>query len=427
MAQTLFRDVQVIDGSGAAPFSADVLVADNRIKSIGRRPGGLAAPPDADVVEGGGATLMPGLVEAHAHPSFANTPSLPALGEIPPEEHTLITMKFVRLLLDHGFTSINSAAAAKPRLDVVIRNAINAGDIPGPRMLAASPEMTVTSGLGDVRLQHLHRETFAVIADGPDEFRRWARFFVREGVDTLKINPSGDEGAPGSRAHTTVMTEAEVAAVCEVAWAHDKRVAAHARSAESVKMALRHGAQMIFHATLADEEALDMLEAARDRIFVAPTIGITWAALKEAPALRGVPLPAEAARRLERELEQGAANMKALSRRGVRVLPGGDYGLGYNPMPRNARDLEHFVRLFDFTPMQAIEAATRHGGELMMQGDALGQVREGYLADLLLVDGDPLRDIAILQDAGRLLAIMKDGRFHKPPQPRRQARPLAAE
>ena len=422
MTDTLFTNVQVIDGSGAAPFTADVLVAGNRVKGIGRQPGVLRAAGDATVVEGGGATLMPGLVESHAHPSFANTPTIPALGDIPPEEHTLITMKFVRLLLDHGFTSINSAAAAKPRLDVVIRNAINAGDIPGPRMLAASPEMTVTGGLGDVRLHHIHRDTFAVIADGPEEFRRWARFFVREGVDTLKINPSGDEGVPTAPAHTTVMTDAEVAAVCDVARQHDKRVAVHARSADSVKMSLRHGAQIIYHATLCDEEALDMLEAARDRVFVSPTIGITWAVYKERGAMS-----AASARRLERELEQGCANMKALQRRGVRVLPGGDYGFAFNPMPNNARDLEHFVKLFGYSPMEAIVAATKYGGELMMQGDELGQVKEGYLADLLLVDGDPLRDVSILQDAGRLLAIMKDGRFHKLPQPRRHAQPLAAE
>jgi len=422
MTDTVFRNVLVIDGSGAAPFTADVLVAGNRIKGIGRQPGTVRAAPDATVVDGGGATLMPGLVEAHAHPSFANTPSMPALGDIPPEEHTLITMKFVRLLLDHGFTSINCAAAAKPRVDIVIRNAINAGDIPGPRMLAASPEMTVTGGLGDVRLNHIHRETFAVVADGADEFRRWARFFVREGVDTLKINPSGDEGVPGAPAHTTVMTDAEIAAVCDVARHHDKRVAAHARSADSVKMVLRHGGQIIYHATLADEEALDMLEAAKDRVFVAPTIGITWAAYKE----RGT-LSAAAARRLDHELEQGCANMKALQRRGVRVLPGGDYGFAFNPMPRNARDLEHFVRLFGFGPMEAIISATKYGGELMMQGSDLGLVKEGYLADLLLVDGNPIDDISILQDADRLLAIMKDGRFHKPPSPRRHAQPLAAE
>jgi imidazolonepropionase-like amidohydrolase len=111
----------------------------------------------------------------------------------------------------------------------------------------------------------------------------------------------------------------------------------------------------------------------------------------------------------------------------VRVLPGGDYGFEFNPMPRNARDLAHFVKLFSFSPMEAIVAATRLGGELMMRGGDLGLVKEGALADLLLVDGDPLADIAILQDADRLLAVMKDGQFHKTPRPRRHAQPLAAE
>lgn len=436
MTDTLFRNVRVIDGSGAAPFAAEVLVSGNRIKALARRPATLAVAPDAVVVDGGGATLMPGLVESHAHPSFINTPSSPALGEVPPEEHTLLTAKFAKMLLDHGFTALHSAASAKPRLDVVVRNAINAGDIVGPRMLAASLEMTVTSGLGDVRLNHLHRETFAVVADGPEEFRRWARFFVREGVDVLKINPSGDEGTPGSKAHMTVMTDAEVAAVAEVAVAHEKRMAAHARSAGAVKMCLRHGVDVIYHATLCDEEALDMLEAAKDRVFVAPTIGITWSAYKEAP-VRGVTLADAVKRRFDNEFMRGIDNMKALHKRGVRVLPGGDYGFAFNPMPRNARDMEHFVTLFGFTPMEAIVSATRMGGELMASGAGpgetergtveLGQVKEGFLADLLLVDGDPSIDVSILQDPTRFLAIMKDGAFHKALAPQRQARPLAAE
>ncbi len=425
MAQTVFRNVMIVDGTGAPPFRGEVLVQGSRIKAVARVEGVLSAP-GAERVDGGGATLMPGLVEAHAHPSFANTIDIAALGEIPPEEHTLLTMRHARLLLDHGFTSIVSAASAKPRLDIVVRNAINKGEIPGPRMLAASPEMTVTSGLGDVRLHHQHRESFAVTADGADEFRRVARHFVREGVDTLKINPSGDELVPHARASHTVMTEAEVAAVCEVARSRDKRVAAHARSAESVKLCLRHGVQIIYHATLADAEALDMLEAAKDTIFVAPTLGITYTTLREARD-HGVRLPDDVARALEVELARGAENMKALRRRGVRVLPGGDYGFAWNPIGRNARDLEHFVRLLGYSPMDAIVAATKLGAELMMQGDALGQVKEGFLADLLLVDGDPTKDVRLLQDRDRLLAIMKDGEFHKRPTAAHAAYPIAAE
>ncbi len=425
MARILFTNVKVLDGSGAEPFPAKVLVEGNRIKSVTPVSEVLSAE-GADLVDGGGATLMPGLVEAHSHISFANTADLQSLGDIPPEEHTLLAAKHAKLMLDHGFTSINSAAAAKPRLDVVIRNAINAGDIPGPRMLAATPEMTVSGGLGDVRLWHLHRETFAIVCDGPDEFRRVARQMCREGVDTLKINPSGDEFVPYARAQQTVMNDAEVAAVCEVARARGKRVAAHARSAESVKMCLRHGVEMIFHATFADDEAIDALEAAKDRVFVVPTIGITYTTLNEAAAWGITPAIGEQLG-LKRELEHAIKVMNELKRRGVRVLPGGDYGFAWNPVGRNARDLEHFVTLFGFTPMDAIVAATKFGGEIMMKGGEMGAIKPGYLADLLLVDGNPLADISILQHRERLLAIMKDGIFHKVPQMARLAQAVAAE
>ena len=422
---TLFTNVRILDGSGAAPYSGEVLVEGQRIKSIAKD--GASLPHDGhEVVDGGGATLMPGLCEAHGHLSFNNASSLEEIGNIPPEEHTLLTMKNAKLYLDQGFTSVCSAAAAKARLDIVIRDAINAGDIPGPRLLAASPEMTVTGGLGDVNLYHLDRETFAIIADGPDQFRRLSREMCREGVDTLKINPSGDEFVPFARAHQTVMNEAEVAAVCEVAESRGKRVAAHARSAGSVKMSLKYGVELIYHATLSDEEALDQLEAQKDRIFVGPTIGISYATLNEASDW-GITPEVAADLGIARELEIAAGNMKELKKRGVRIVPGGDYGFAWNPHGTNARDLVHFVELFDFTPMEAIVAATKLGGEIMMQGDDLGQVKEGFLADLLLVDGDPLTDLKILQDQDRLLGIMKDGSFHKKPAARARAGLQAAE
>ena len=307
-----------------------------------------------------------------------------------------------------------------------MNNAVNAGHFPGPRMLAASPEMTVTAGLGDVRLRHMHRETFAVICDGADEFRKVSREMVREGVDTLKINPSGDEFVPHCKANMTVMSEAEIAAVCEVARAFGKRVASHARSAESVKLSVKHGVEVIYHATLADEEALDALESAKDWCFVAPAIGITHTTLFEAGAW-GIRQDSPVGHGLKLELEAAQRSIKELKRRGLRILIGGDYGFAWNPIGTNARDVEHFVTYFGYTPLEAIEAATRLGGQIMGQGDELGMIREGWLADLLLVDGDPSRHVKLLQDADRFLAIMKDGAFHKRPAEAAQARRQAAE
>jgi len=425
MPSTLFANVRILEGNATPPYAGALRVQGNRIVEVLRSPADASAG-DAEVIDGGGATLMPGLVEAHGHLSFLDVARIEELAATPPERHTLATMANARLLLDQGFTSVCSAAAAKPRLDVAIRDAIAEGKIPGPRLLAASPELTTSGGLGDLGQPAGFRETFAIVCDGADDFRRQARISCREGVDILKLNPSGDELVPHARAARTLMSEAEMAAVCEVAQERGKRVAAHARSAEAVKRCLRQGIDIVYHATLIDEEAGDLLEAARDRVFVAPTLGISYATLHEA-APWGITAEIATQMGVRLELETAIRNMRALKRRGVRLLPGGDYGFAWNPNGRNARDLEHFVTLLGFTPLEAIAAATGLGGQLMGRGEELGQLRPGYLADLLLVDGDPLADIALLQDAGRFLAIMQDGRFHKRPSPDLAARRAAAE
>ncbi len=411
MTAIVFENVNVLACTGEPTFEGDVLIEDTRIIAIARRPERISNLA-AQRVDGSGATLMPGLIEPHAHLSFTDVANSIHLGEIPPEDHAFLTAQNARVMLDHGFTSCVSAASAKPRLDIVVRNFINSGAIPGPRLLAASPELTVTGGLGDVRLAHLYRENFGLICDGADEFRRAARLMCREGVDTLKINISGDDAIPSAKARNTVMTDAEVAAVCDVARQLNKRVAAHTRSADSVKLALRHGVDILYHATLVDDDACAQLEAQRDRVFVAPTLGNLYSALNDA-APWGLTREIAESRGAHFELERGMENMKTLKLRGVRILPGGDYGFAWCPIGTNARDIEHFVNLLQFSPMEAIESATRLGGEIMMMGHELGQIKIGYLADLLLVDGDPLADVRLLQDSKKLLAIMKNGRFHK--------------
>ena len=413
MANTIISNVRVLDGTGEAPFGGEIEIRGERIKTVGRGIGVLAREGQAEL-DGGGMTLMPGLIEAHAHPSFPDIASFEEIGDTPPEEHTLLTAHFARVLLDAGFTSLFGAASAKPRVEVAVRNFIKEGMIPGPRMLVASPEMTVTGNLGDVAMRHMYRETFGIVCDGADAFRKAARECCRDGVDTLKINPSGDYAMPWAKAHHTVMTEEEIAAVGQVAKAFDRRFAVHARSAESVKLSLKHGARIIYHATLIDEEARDMLEELKGEVFVAPTIGVTYASTYEAGP-HGITPEMAIEAGFKYELEVACENMADLHKRGVRVLPGGDYGLTWNPNGTNARDIEHFVKLIGMSPMDAIVSATRMGGEIMGMGDELGQVRDGFIADLLLVDGDPLKDVSILQDKDRLRMIMQGGQFYKHP------------
>ena len=415
MANVLFTNVRIFDGSGEHPFSGEVLVQGNRIRRLAR--GSRAMPTGGvTVIDGGGATLMPGMVEAHTHYSWNDQPSLGAIQRMPPEEHILWCAHIAERYLKMGWTSCVGAATAKPRLDVVIRNAIEAGQIPGPRYLAASQEITVPGGLGDEMPPHLPfpEISFGAVVNGAEDMRKVVRMFLKYGVDTIKLNLSGEYIA-GIPAEFTPMTDAEIAVAVEEVRMRGKRLAAHARSCGSVKQCVRHGIDLIYHASFTDNEALDMLEANKAKHFVAP--GIAWLINTSFHAAEWGITP-DAAKQMgyHRELEIAVESLKKMAKRGIRILPGGDYGFAWIKHGTNAKDLEYFVKYLGFTPMQALLSATKYGGELMMRGNELGQLKEGFLADLLLVDGDPLTNIAVLQDANRILAVMKDGTFYKEPE-----------
>jgi imidazolonepropionase-like amidohydrolase len=415
MTSRLITNARILDGTGREPFAGSVRIDGPRIAEVSPALAPAARAGEA-VIDARGAVLMPGLIESHAHLSFADVGSH-ELTRLPPEEHVLVTVRNARTMLDSGYTSAVSAAAAKPRLDVVVKREIDAGRIPGPRLLANGPEITVTGGLGDSNLLHLpyhETPTFCWVVDGPDAMRRACRLLAREGVDLLKLNLSGDLGTSAWSSELTPMSEAEVSAATEVARARGLRVCAHCRSGDAVRMAVRHGIEIIYHANYCDEAALDALEAARDRVFVAPALGITYN-LAHANGEWGV--TPERARAFERELAVSVETIGRMRPRGIRVLPGGDYGFPYNPHGTYARDLWLFVKVLGFSPMETLVAATRLGGEIMGRPGELGVVKAGALADLLLVDGDPLADITILQDRAALRMIMKDGVPHKGPDP----------
>jgi imidazolonepropionase-like amidohydrolase len=418
MANVLFTNVRIIDGTGAAPFPGEVLVQGNRVSRITR--GTRAAPvAGVTVIDGAGATLMPGMTEAHTHFAWNNSATLDGIQLMPLEEHMLWTAGVAKTYLDQGWTSCVGAATAKPRLDVVVRNAINEGLIPGPRYLAASQEITVAGSLGDDMLPHLPfpEFSFGAVVSGPEEMRKVVRMFLKYGVDSIKLNLSGDNFVPSAPAKTTWMSDEEVAMAVRETKLRGKRVSVHARSCASIKQALRHGCEVIYHASYTDEEALDMLEANKDKIFVAPGISVIVRLLFDGDEW-GINRQKAIEMGYEEELEAVEKSLREMHKRGVRVLPGGDYGFAWARHGDNAKDLQYLVKYAGMTPMEALLSATKHGGAIMKLGDELGQVKEGFLADLLLVDGDPLADLSILLDRRKLLAIMKDGVFHKEPEMR---------
>ncbi len=405
MPRYLFTNAKIFDGSGRASYPGEVLVTGTRVESVSEKASPLPRA-GAELIDCGGATLMPGLVESHAHLSWPSS-----IGRVinamtlPAEEHLLVTARNARITLDAGFTSAYSAGSLGPRFEIALREEINGGWTPGPRLRASSLERLPDGALGvkvDPDAKHVR---------GPESMRAYVKEMAKEGVDSIKFLLSSDDAfTPGGSKQITYSDE-EVAAIGAQARESGVSLACHAQAADAVKMAVRHGFRILYHCSHADEEALDMLEAKKDELFVAPAIGLLYARTYEAESF-GI------TRKIAEEMGavSGMDRMQTLypkmRKRGIRILPGGDYGFPYNPIGRNARDLQHFVDLLGFTPIEALVAATKLGGELMGKGDLIGMIKPGYFADLLIVDGDPSVDVRILQDHDRLLMIMKDGAFH---------------
>ncbi|NCV71209.1 MAG: hypothetical protein EBW55_11000, partial [Betaproteobacteria bacterium] len=250
-------------------------------------------------------------------------------------------------------------------------------------------EITVPGGLGDTTAPHLPQAEFAfgAVVSGAEEMRRCVRMFCKYGVDSLKINLSG-ESITGMPSEMSQFTEEEIRVCVEEAKAWGKRVAAHARSTWSIKQCVKQGIEVIYHASFADEEALDLLEAHKFDHFVAP--GLAWL-INTSYHASAWGLTPEITRKMgyHRELEAAIESMKAMRRRGIRILPGGDYGFAWTPHGTNAKDLEYFVKYIGMSPMEALLSATAWGGPMMKLGKEIGYIREGCLADILLIDGDP--------------------------------------
>jgi imidazolonepropionase-like amidohydrolase len=405
----LFVNVRIFDGSGAPPFAGEVLVKDNRIAAVVRAGGESISRDSVMVVDGLGATLMPGMTEAHAHLSWPSSVErfVPGMN-LPPEDLLLNTARNARILLDHGFTSAYSAGALGKTLEMSLKAQIDSGGMPGPRLVPSSLEREPPN-------ESAYLEGGSVVdhGRGPEAVRAFIKDCAASGAKVVKFLLSGESALKPGASMQLLYTEDEVRAAGEQARESKVWLTGHAHAAEAVKMGLRNGFRVLYHCTYADAEAIEMLVERKAEIFVGPTLGIVQATLdaEPPPHFDMTHMKADAAVVLEHQQKLGPL----LKKRGVRLLPGGDYGFPFNPNGRNARDLELFVRYLGFTPTDALVAATKLGGEIMGMENELGQIKPGFLADLLMVSGDPTLNVAILQNKDNLRAIMKDGKFHKTP------------
>jgi imidazolonepropionase-like amidohydrolase len=399
---------QLVDGNGGPPIAdAVVVIEDGRIRYAGSKSSAPVLAPAVERLSARGGTIMPGLVEAHFHATYFNIAALEDLDiKYPVEYVSLLSSVNAKLALECGYTAARSGGCLF-NIDVWLKQAIESDLIPGPRLASSGREICSAGGLMDwnPEFRKIGMEGLVFIINGVDDARRAVRALVKDGVEWVKTYPTGDAAAPDVNDHHTLcMTLEEMQAVVATAHNHKLKVTGHCRATEGIKNALRAGYDSLEHGTFMDDEALEML-LARD-VPVVPALYF-----EKASVLRGKEFGLSQAviDGHQETLDGGSESALRILRAGGRIGMGGDYGFGWNPHGDYARELSFFVHDVGFTPLETITCATRTGAEIMGRGAEFGTVEPGKLADLLIVEGDVLADIRLLEDRSRFLAVMQGG------------------
>ncbi len=404
----VFRSTRIFDGDSAhLRQGLEVLVADGVIRQISESP--IPIAEGTEVVDCGGRVLMPGLIDAHVH-VYAYGLNVTRVVQAPPTYIAHFAAQFLRSSLDRGFTTVRDVGGA----DVGLASAIRDGLVGAtPRLFYGGRVISQTGGHGDFRPgDHAleteccgcHADHLSVLADGVDAVRRAVREELRRGASHIKLMASGGVASPTDPLERCQYSDEEIGAAVDEATRAGSYVATHCHPADAIRRSALLGVRTIEHCTLIDDETAALM--AERGAFAVPTMAVIFALLEEGEKLGFPPVSMEKLRRIS---DHALSGLTILKRAGVKM------GLGTDLLgPQHVRQSTEFtLRAQALAPLDILRSACVVNAEILNQTGRLGCVREGALADLLVVDGEPLSDVAVLADTQKLRVIMKDGHFQK--------------
>ena len=395
--RTIVRAGKLLDvKSGKVQANQVVVIEGDKIVSVG--PASEIKPsPNDTLIDLSNATVLPGLIDAHTHLTFNPQFGYDTLAISVPRE-ALIGAHNARLTLEAGFTTVRNVGASGYS-DVALRDAINAGDVPGPRMLVSGPALSITGGHCDNDLlPYEYHATSDGAADGIEQVQHKTREIIKYGADVIKVCATGGVLSKGDDPNASQYTLEEMKAIVADAHRLGRKVAAHAHGAQGVIWASEAGVDSVEHGHLMNDAAIAMLK--KNGTYLVPTLYLMdWQREHAAQAN----LPEHAKRKMEMVSAVGKQNAKKAFEAGVKIGLGTDAAV--YPHGLNAHELAVYVSL-GMSPLQAIQSATINDADLLGWSDKIGMLEAGKWADLIAVDGDPLQDVTILE---HVKFVMKGG------------------
>ena len=397
----IIKAARLIDGTGGAVLApAMVRVEGDKIAAFGTR---LEIPTGARVIDLGQATLTPGWIDLHTHlTTRGDVHWEEGLLKTTPPDDALWGAKHARMTLMAGFTTVRDMGPNWPYVDVALRNAIEAGVVPGPRMLVAGAYVSSTGGAGDalqfspyVQVPSVHN-----LADGPLEITKQVRTNFKNGADFIKILATGAVLSKGIPPGAQQYSDEEIKAAVVEATRWGRQVAAHAHGAEGIKAAIRAGVRTVDHGSGLDDEAIALIKAGGFKTYYVPTIGVSNAMLDQGDSSV---IPASELERLRRIRGMAEGGFKRALAAGIPI--GWATDVPVVPHGQNAREFRWRVAL-GASPMSVLVSATRTNAEILGLEDKIGTIAVGKFADLVAVPGDPLADVSVTERPG---FVMKGG------------------